>query len=742
MFPASIGRYEIKAEIGHGGMSAVYEGYDPSFERPVAIKVLPPAFLHESEFRNRFQREARLIASLEHPAIVPVYDLGEDQNQLFIVMRYMAGGSLVERINKGPISTEETSRIISRLAPALDAAHARGIIHRDIKPGNILYDQYGNAFLSDFGIARLSADGNSTLTQGGIVGTPAYMSPEQVQGEKDVDGRSDIYSMGVLIFQMLAGRVPYQGDTPVKTMMMQILEPVPQIAEDRPDLPRAVGEIIQKAMAKEPNDRYSKAIELAVALENAVLTSPTLPRNGSNFAATIVLHPKDPLAQTESPVASATSLSPTTPSSTIEPPSPIRKSHTGLVISVSAISLLILGLLAILGMALTTNLRGMPAIVAASASNSPAAEEPTGTPIPPSSTAVRDVIKATEVPVVLVIPTNQEIPPAPTITYPSPTPIISQPAAPPLIGGADKIAYLSHRDIYMANLDGTDLVRLTADGSEKRSLQWSHDGKSILYLSGKCLFTVDVDSLQSETITCFNFTDSVNSFRLSNDGGRAALSLDNQLFIIPFDVDALKKVKNRNKLAAMAECKNYAPYARNLVKDAYWSKNDQYLALILLSVVQGKRADVIQVIDATQCTPDPHIEDNFPPPRFQVKGYDRQPVIQNIGWNGEYLFALTNNIRNDGFGDLYLYNMQLYKAYPAVNPVQQKCCYRDPQWSPDGNFLIFAFQDIGQGANSVTLLYYIPYGSIGSNATYEPLPLSPITDPHERPSPILRPYQQ
>ena len=459
MFPASIGRYEIKAEIGHGGMSAVYEGYDPSFERPVAIKVLPPAFLHESEFRNRFQREARLIASLEHPAIVPVYDLGEDQNQLFIVMRYMAGGSLVDRINVGPISTEETSHIISRLAPALDAAHARGIIHRDIKPGNILYDQYGNAFLSDFGIARLSADGTSTLTQGGIIGTPAYMSPEQVQGEKDVDGRSDIYSMGVLIFQMLAGRVPYQGDTPVRTMMMHILEPVPQISDDRPDLPPAVGEIIHKAMAKEPIDRYTKAIELAAALENAVQPSPTLPRNGSKQAATIVLHPKDPLGQTGSANTSATTLSLTTPSPSLELPARIKKTHTGLVISVAAISLFILGLLTILGIAFIANLRDMPAIAAASSPSSPVAIEPTRTPIPPSSTAVREVIKPTEVPVVLEVPTITELPLTPTIIYPSPMPTISKPAAPPLIGGADKIAYLNHRDIYMANLDGTDLVR-------------------------------------------------------------------------------------------------------------------------------------------------------------------------------------------------------------------------------------------------------------------------------------------
>ncbi len=269
------GRYEIKSELGRGGMATVFHAYDPSFERDVAIKVLPPAFLHDPQLRMRFEREAKMIASLEHPAIVPVYDFGEEGGQPYIVMRYMSGGSLAERVQQGAMSITETERIISRLAPALDAAHARGIIHRDLKPGNVLFDQYGNAFLSDFGIARLQQQQESaTLTGSAIVGTPAFMSPEQVQGEKTIDGRSDIYALGVLVFQMLSGQAPYRADTPAKVMLMHLLEPVPHILSAKADLPPGCDTVIQKAMAKNPDDRYPTAGEMANALESATHMQP------------------------------------------------------------------------------------------------------------------------------------------------------------------------------------------------------------------------------------------------------------------------------------------------------------------------------------------------------------------------------------------------------------------------------------------------------------------------------------
>ncbi len=248
-------------------MASVFEAYDPRFERTVAIKVLPREFMHDPEFRARFTREAKVIAGLEHPAIVPVYDFGEDNGQPYLVMRLMRGGSLSERLAQGSISIEETAVILKRLGSALDRAHEQGIVHRDMKPSNVLFDEYGDAYLADFGIVRVASSGENALTaSGSLIGTPAYMSPEQVYGDKELDGRSDIYALGVILFQMLTGVAPYEADTPARMMMKHVMDPVPQIHHVRPDLPNEFEGIINKAMAKERRERFPKAGELSSAL--------------------------------------------------------------------------------------------------------------------------------------------------------------------------------------------------------------------------------------------------------------------------------------------------------------------------------------------------------------------------------------------------------------------------------------------------------------------------------------------
>jgi serine/threonine-protein kinase len=266
MTPEKIGRYEIKQEIGRGGMATVYEAYDPRFERTVALKMLPREFMHEAEFRARFTREARTIATLEHPAIVPVYDFGEEDGQPFLVMRLMTGGSLSDRLVEGPIPIDEAAVVLKRLGSALDRAHSMGIIHRDLKPSNVLFDQYGDAFLADFGIVHVSSSTNALTASGSLVGTPTYMSPEQVYGDKQLDGRSDIYALGVILFQMLTGNTPYDADTPARMMMKHVMDPVPEILSVRPDLPPACNDIINKAMAKERDSRFSTATDLSSAL--------------------------------------------------------------------------------------------------------------------------------------------------------------------------------------------------------------------------------------------------------------------------------------------------------------------------------------------------------------------------------------------------------------------------------------------------------------------------------------------
>ncbi len=261
----TIGRYEIRSELGRGGMATVFLAHDPNFDRDVAIKVMPQQFTHDPMFRERFNREARTIASLEHSAIVPVYDFGEENGQPYLVMRYMPGGSLVDRIGQGPLLLKECARIMERLCPALDQAHLRGIIHRDLKPGNILFDQYGEAFLSDFGIAKIT-ETTAALTGSAVIGTPAYMSPEQAYGDKDIDGRSDIYSLGVILFEMLTGSAPYEADTPMGVAMKHILDPVPSILHVKPDLPEDLEYVIGRALAKDPVNRFQTAGEMLVSL--------------------------------------------------------------------------------------------------------------------------------------------------------------------------------------------------------------------------------------------------------------------------------------------------------------------------------------------------------------------------------------------------------------------------------------------------------------------------------------------
>ena len=259
----NVGRYEIIEQLGQGGMATVYRAHDPRFKREVAIKLLPREFMHDPNFKARFVREAQTVARLEHSAIVPVYDFGEHEGQLYLVMRHMGSGSLAELIERGALSVEQAGAVVLRMAAALGYAHARGVIHRDLKPGNVLFDETGHAYLADFGIARL-AEATQALTKSGVyIGTPAYMSPEQVRGDLELDGRSDVYALGIILFEMLTGKQPYTADTPAKLMMKHVLEPVPHIRDlDSNQLP-AADQIVAQAMAKDRDERFASPAELA-----------------------------------------------------------------------------------------------------------------------------------------------------------------------------------------------------------------------------------------------------------------------------------------------------------------------------------------------------------------------------------------------------------------------------------------------------------------------------------------------
>ncbi len=293
-----IGRYTIIEEIGRGGMAYVYRGFDPRFKRDVAIKVLTRDLMNDATLIARFEREAQTIAALEHPAIVPVYDFGEDDSRPYLVMRLMTGGTLTDQLKQGPLTINKTVRILDRIGSALERAHQKGVIHRDLKPSNIMFDDYGDAFLADFGIARLT-ESAITLTGDSVIGTPAYMSPEQIHGDKEIDGRSDIYALGVICFEMLTGQRPYIDSTPTKVMMRHIIDPVPDIRAVNPDLPQGIDEVITKTMAKEPDERYATAGEMTATLSTLSRLELVPPMAGESVAETSVSEPVETKAEEE-----------------------------------------------------------------------------------------------------------------------------------------------------------------------------------------------------------------------------------------------------------------------------------------------------------------------------------------------------------------------------------------------------------------------------------------------------------
>jgi serine/threonine-protein kinase len=276
-----VGRYEVIREIGRGGMAIVYLANDPFFERQVAVKVISRRLAEDAtnfeQFRARFQREAKVIAALEHSCIVPVYDYGEDADagEPFIVMRYMTGGTLSDRMTGKPMPLSVVVPIVQRLAEALQAAHRRGIVHRDLKPGNVLFDAEGDAFLSDFGIAKMKGVSTTTST-GTAIGTFGYMSPEQAQGAKEIDGRSDLYALGVILYEMLTGHQPFEADTPLGLALKHMTEPIPPLNAAALGLPAELELILRRVLAKKPEDRYSTAEDLSLAVSALYAPATTL----------------------------------------------------------------------------------------------------------------------------------------------------------------------------------------------------------------------------------------------------------------------------------------------------------------------------------------------------------------------------------------------------------------------------------------------------------------------------------
>jgi serine/threonine protein kinase len=269
----TIGPYRIIEQIGRGGMATVYKAYHAAMDRHVAIKILPEEYANDPGFRARFEREAKTVANLRHPHILPVFDYGEKSGISYLVMPYIPTGTLKTYLaQEGQLPLDETARIFIRLAEALDYAHRQGVIHRDIKPDNVLFDEDGNALLTDFGLTRM-VEGGGSLTGTGVIGTPAYMSPEQGQGMR-LDHRSDIYSLGIILYEMVTGDVPFSADTPIAVIFKHVSDPLPLPLTMRPDLQEAAENVILKALSKDPKDRFDTCVAMAKAFEKSIAGQP------------------------------------------------------------------------------------------------------------------------------------------------------------------------------------------------------------------------------------------------------------------------------------------------------------------------------------------------------------------------------------------------------------------------------------------------------------------------------------
>ena len=287
---STLGRFQIVSPLGQGGMATVYKAFQPALERYVALKLLRAGVVDDPEQRERFDREATAIARLRHPSIVQVFDFDSVEGQSFLVMEFIDGGTLKEKLTQlvsagQRLPRGDVSRIIGEIADALDTAHHLGIVHRDVKPSNVLLSRSGRAIMSDFGIARILASSQQTQTGVGV-GTPEYMSPEQGEGQP-VDQRSDIYSLGVMAYELLTGRVPFRADTPLAVVLAHVRDPLPLPSAIDPSIGPEVEGVLLKAMAKTPSERYASAGDFAHALASALAGVTATPPPATTLSAVI-----------------------------------------------------------------------------------------------------------------------------------------------------------------------------------------------------------------------------------------------------------------------------------------------------------------------------------------------------------------------------------------------------------------------------------------------------------------------
>ena len=473
----TFGAYRILEPLGRGGMASVYKAYEAALDRYVALKVLPGEFLHDETFAERFRREAKVVARLEHPNIIPIHAFGIEGGIPWMAMRLISGGPLSSLLRAGRLPHERIITILRGVADALDYAHGKGVVHRDVKPQNILLDEAERVYLADFGIAKM-VEGSGALTQTGMItGTPQYMAPEQATGQP-VDQRVDIYALGVVAYEMLTGRVPFAADTPVAVLMKHVTEPMP--IPPASTVPEPLVRALLKGMAKKPEERWASAGAFVRALEQGLAEVPT--------ASLPVAGPATVPAPTLRPAPTMPPPGPTTRRTA----APVR-AGAGLVLGLLAVVVIVVGI----GFFALSRSGSAPKATTASVSSTGAALTAPVAPAPaptarievPPSPAVTPVLAPSSLPVprsratplpVTIAPVTTTLPASAAEARPaSAAPQAPAPAPPPAHNGPTGTLQLdvdAQQDAYTSGAS-TLYLKLLVDGRPFRDLSNVFEGK-------------------------------------------------------------------------------------------------------------------------------------------------------------------------------------------------------------------------------------------------------------------------